>query len=275
LAATKRRSKKNRGTRNSKRGRKVVRSFARATPRSFIAASEPLTVPTKWVKFIFAIFLLPICGVLTQTFFTVFARATVTQRLWAGEEFWFFSLGAVLWLIAFFGLPRPILIYVFGHELTHALWVWLMGGRVSRFRVGPDGGHVVTTKANFWIALAPYFFPIYSILTIAIYGALSVFLNMQPYGRLLYAVIGATWAFHFTFTCWMIPKNQTDLTDQGTFFSLVVIYLMNLFLLSVMLILASRQITFESFGADLLTNLGSFVTWIMELFAQLRVTIGV
>ncbi len=94
-------------------------------------------MPTKWVKFIFAIFLLPICGVLTQTFFTAFARATVTQRLWAGEEFWFFSLGAVLWLIAFFGLPRPILIYVFGHELTHALWVWLMGGRVSRFRVGP------------------------------------------------------------------------------------------------------------------------------------------
>ena len=27
-----------------------------------------------------------------------------------------------------------------------------MGGRVSRFRVGRDGGHVVTNKANFWIA---------------------------------------------------------------------------------------------------------------------------
>jgi hypothetical protein len=274
--ATKRTPKKeNRGTRSSKRGGKVVRSVARTTSRSFIAESEPLTVPTKWVKFIFAVFLLPMCGVLTQTFFTAFARATVTQRLWAGEEFWFFSLGAVLWLIAFFGLPRPILIYVLGHEVTHALWVWLMGGRVSQFRVGPDGGHVVTSKANFWIALAPYFFPIYSILTIAIYGGLSFFLNVQPYGRLLYAVIGATWAFHLTFTCWMIPKNQTDLTDQGTFFSLVVIYLMNLLLLSVMLILASRQITFESFGADLLTNLGSFVTWIMELFAQLRVKIGV
>jgi hypothetical protein len=273
--ATKRKSKKNGVTRNSKRGRKIVRSVARTTSRDFIAAPEPLTVPTRWVKFVFAIFLLPICGVLTQTFFTAFARATVTQRLWAGEEFWFFSLGAVLWLIAFFGLPRPILIYVFGHELTHVLWVWLMGGRVSRFRVGPDGGHVVTTKANFWIALAPYFFPIYSILTIAIYGSLSFFLNMQPYGRLLYAVIGVTWAFHFTFTCWMIPKNQTDLTDQGTFFSLVVIYLMNLLLLSVMLILASGQITFKSFGADLLTNLGNFTQWMMDLIAQLRVTIGV
>jgi hypothetical protein len=247
------------------RGRKVIRSVARASSRSFVASSEALTVPTRWVKFIFAVFLLPICSVLTQTFFTAFSRATVTQRLWAGEEFWFFSLGIVLWLIAFFGLPRPILIYVFGHELTHVLWVWLMGGRVSRFHVTRDGGHVVTSKANFWIALAPYFFPIYSILVISIYGLLSLFLNMQPYGQVLYAVIGATWAFHFTFTCWMIPKNQTDLSDQGTFFSLVVIYLMNLLLLSVMLILASPQITFSSFGADLLANLGNFAQWIVNV----------
>jgi len=189
------------------------------------------------------------------------------HRLWAGEEFWFFSLGAVLWLIAFLGLPRPIVLYVFGHELTHALWVLLMGGHVSRFRVGREGGHVVTNRNNFWIALAPYFFPLYSILAIAIYGALSLFLNMQPYGRLLYAIIGATWAFHLTFTCWMIPKNQTDLSDQGTLFSLVVIYLMNLLLLSVMLILASPQISFVAFGVDLLTNLSHFAQWVVE-FSQ-------
>ena len=267
LAATKRRSTTTLGRRKSNRGGKIVRNVARAT-RS-IAAPDPLMVPTRWVKFIFAIFLLPACAILSETFFTVFARATVTQRLWAAEEFWFFSLGAVLWLIAFLGLPRPIVLYVFGHELTHALWVLLMGGRVSRFRVGCDGGHVVTNKNNFWIALAPYFFPLYSILAIAAYGLLSLFVNVQPYGRLLYAVIGATWAFHFSFTCWMIPKNQTDLSDQGTFFSLVVIYLMNLLLLSVMLILASPQITFAGFGTDLLTNLSNFSQWIADLFESL------
>ena len=48
-----------------------------------------------------------------------------------------------------------------------------------------------------------------------------------------------------------------------------------LLLLSVMLILVSQQITFESFGTDLLTNLGNFTQWMMELVAQLRVTIGV
>lgn len=216
-------------------------------------------VPTRWVKFVVALFLLPLCAVLTQTFFTVFTRATVSQQLWAAEEFWFFSLGGVLWLIAFFGLPRPLLVYVFGHELTHAVWVWLMGGRVSQFRVGRHGGHIITDRNNFWIALAPYFFPLYSILAIGVFGLLSVVTDVHGYGRLLYAVIGATWAFHFTFTCWMIPKSQTDLTDHGTFFSIVVIYLMNLLLLSAMLVIASGPITFASFGAELVENVDTFL----------------
>ena len=219
-------------------------------------------VPTRWVKLVVAIFLLPLCALLTQTFFTVFTRAAVTQRLWAAEEFWFFSLGAVLWLIAFFGLPRPLLMYVFGHELTHALWVFLMGGRVSQFRVGREGGHVVTNKNNFWISLAPYFFPIYSIIALGLYGLTSLFMDVQPYGRFLYAIIGMTWAFHFTFTCWMIPKSQTDLIQNGSFFSLVLIYLMNLILLSALLIIASPQITFASFGMEVGENVNRALGWL-------------
>jgi hypothetical protein len=263
LAAKKRKTTLHHGRRRPARRKKVAASAVPATPRNF--SGDRWMIPTRWVKFVIALFLLPLCAVLTQTFFTVFARATVTQRLWAGEEFWFFSLGAVLWLIAFFGLPRPMLVYVFGHELTHAVWVLLMGGRVSRFRVGRDGGHIVTDRNNFWIALAPYFFPLYSLIVIGTYGALSLFFNVQPYGRLLYGLIGATWSFHFTFTCWMIPKKQTDLTDQGTFFSLVVIYLMNLLLLSVMLVLASSQITFADLGKDFVVNADKFVRWLTTL----------
>jgi hypothetical protein len=222
----------------------------------------PLTVPTRWVKNIIAVFLLPWCAILTQTFFTAFARATIHQRLWAGAEFWFFSLGVILWLIAFAGLPRPVIVYVFGHEVTHVLWVWLMGGRVSKFRVSGEGGHIVTNRTNFLIALAPYFFPLYSLLAILVYGIASLFVNVAPYGQLLYAILGITWAFHLTFTCWMIPKNQTDLSDHGTFFSLVFIYLMNLVLLSVLLVIASPQITFASFGENLVANLRSFSEWI-------------
>lgn len=254
--------------RTSTRRRVKVMPFVVPTRHS-AAESPQLMVPTKWVKFIFALFLLPLCAVLSQTFFTSFARATVAERLWAGEEFWFFSLGVLLWLIAFFGLPRPIVLYVFGHELTHAVWVWLMGGRVSHFRVGRDGGHILTDKNNFLIALAPYFFPIYSILVLGLYGGLSLFVNVQPYGRLLYALVGVTWAFHFTFTCWMIPKNQSDLRDNGTIFSLVVIYLMNLLLLGVMLIVASPNITFISFGNDMVRNIANFSHEVVALCDRL------
>ena len=224
-----------------------------------------MVVPTKLVKTVVAILLIPLCAILTQTFFSVFARATITQRLWAAEEFWFFSLGAVLWLIAFFGLPRPLLVYVFGHELTHAVWVLLMGGRVSEFSVRRDGGHVVTNRNNFWISLAPYFFPIYSIIALALYGVASLFMDVPPFGRLLYAIVDAIWSFHFTFTCWMIPNSQTYLTNNGSFFSMVLIYLMNLLLLSAMLIIASPQITFTDFGMEVGENTNAALSWITAL----------
>jgi hypothetical protein len=134
----------------------------------------------------------------------------------------------------------------------------MMGGRVSRFQVSRAGGHILTDKNNFLIALAPYFFPLYSILVLALYGGLSLFFNLQAYGRLLYALVGVTWAFHLSFTCWMIPKNQSDLSDNGTFFSLVVIYLINLILLSAMLITAAPRITFASFGHEVVRNLANF-----------------
>ena len=121
----------------------------------------------------------------------------------------------------------------------------------------------MTNRSNFWIALAPYFFPLYSILVIALYGGLSLFMDVRPYGKLLYALIGVTWAFHFTFTCWMIPKNQTDLTDHGTFFSLVIIYLMNLTLLIVLLVVAARQVTFLALANDFIVNTSNFAQWIV------------
>jgi positive regulator of sigma E activity len=141
-----------------------------------------------------------------------------------------------------------------------------MGGRVSDFRVGRDGGHIITDKNNFWSALTPYFFPLYSIIVIGIYGAASLFMDVQPFGRLLYALIGATWAFHLTFTCWMIPKSQSDLSDHGTFFSLVIIYLMNLLLLSVMLVVASGPITFANFAAEIGENVARVCGWLNMLF---------
>ena len=227
----------------NKRKPRSSRFDVSGTPPAARCSAFDFPIPVRWVNTLIGIFLLPVAFIWTQTFFTVFSH--LPMRLghgpfWLTDEFWFFSMGVVMWVIVFFGASRPLLIYVFGHELTHALWVWLMGGRVSEFSVSRDGGHIVTNKHNVWIALAPYFFPLYSMLVIVIYGIAGMFWDLTPdvYHRLLYALIGATWAFHTTFTLWMIPKGQTDLTYHGTFFSLTVIYLMNLLVLTIFLMVA-------------------------------------
>lgn len=244
--------------------RKVRKLFAAGA--SLSQAPYQIHIPTWWLNTIIGVFLLPVAGILTQSFFTCLSRITLEHAFWATEEFWFFSLGAILWTIIFFFLPRPVVLYVFGHELTHALWVWAMGGRVSKFKVGRDGGHIVTDTHNFWIALAPYFFPLYSVLLLGLYGGLSFFYDLQPYGQVLFTLLGLTWAFHVSFTVWMIPKGQSDLSYHGTFFSLVVIYILNFIVLSVLLISASPHVTWISFVEQLLDDAGTFSQWCIELF---------
>ena len=255
--------------------RQTKRKNQRANGRLLLgitrATSEVWTIPTRWLNTVVAIFLLPVAYLLTQTFFGSFSRAAIDNAFWATEEFFFFCLGAALWLIAFcgglwiWGEPRPLRVYVFGHELTHAIWVWFMGGRVSQFQVAREGGQITTDTHNFWIALAPYFYPLYSVAVIAGFGAVSIFYDLGNFVWLLFGLIGLTWSFHMSFTLWMIPKGQSDLAYHGTFFSLVVIYLINLVLLSALLIIAAPEISWAEFGTELQRNAEELAAWAWHL----------
>ena len=70
------------------------------------------------------------------------------------------------------------------------------GGRLKKFRVTADGGHVVVTKTNFMIALAPYFFPFYAVLVVGAFVAARLFWNWQPYTVWFHLLLGAAYAFH-------------------------------------------------------------------------------
>lgn len=222
-------------------------------------------IPKRWVKFIVGWFLLLPTGILTQTFFEVFVRTARNNNLWAMEEFWFFSLGVLIWLIIFLGLPRPLRLYVFGHELTHVVWVWLMGGNVFKFKVRKDGGYILADRVNTWIALAPYFFPIYSLIVVIGYGLAGFFWDLSHLRQLVFALIGGTWGFHFTFTCWAIWKGQQDLVYGGIFFSLIIIYLANLLLLVGMLVMASPNVSAWDFAQDFFHNMDACVRSVSTL----------
>ena len=223
------------------------------------AASQ--SVPKSWVKFVVGLFLLPLAWVLTKTFLQAFTTS-LHHGLLATQSFGCFAAGAVLFGILYLIVPQKVLMipYVLGHEVTHALWVWIFGGKVAdHFHVSLKGGHVLTDRVNTWIILAPYFFPIYSVLIVTLYGAASLAADLSTYRWLLFLLIGVTLAFHLVFTCLLIIKGQPDLHYGGSFFSLMVIYLINLLVIIGLLLATSRIVTLQIFGRLLIRNASDFV----------------
>lgn len=177
----------------------------------------------KWLKVFVAIVLAPVCvGGAT-------ALWRVLQASGAADTFWVaFLAGAACWLVIYLLLPKPMWVYVFGHELTHAIWTWLMGGRVKKFKASATGGHVVVTRNNFLIALAPYFFPLYAVLVGLVFWAGDWVWDWRDYRVWFHLLLGAAYAFHVTLTWHILKSHQSDIADQGYLFSAVVIFLGNL-----------------------------------------------
>ncbi len=176
----------------------------------------------KWAKFIIALALLPVCGGAARALWMVLRAGYGADTVWVP-----LLAGAACWVVIFLLLPKPMWLYVFGHELTHALWTWLFGGQVKRLRVTSAGGHVVITKTNFLIALAPYFFPFYAIVVILLFAVGHWIWNWHGYLVYFHLVVGAAYAFHVTLTGHALQTQQTDITSQGWLFSAVVIFLGN------------------------------------------------
>lgn len=170
--------------------------------------------------------------------------------------------GAGGWLGIYILLPKPMWVYVVGHELTHAVWTWAMGGRVKKFKVSSKGGHVVVTKSNFLIALAPYFFPLYAVLVVAGFVCGRLLWNWHGYEGCFFVLLGAAYAFHVTLTWHILKSSQTDITEQGYLFSTVVIFLGNVSLLLLAIPLLSQK-------AGVLTALGWWASATEEVFRRL------
>lgn len=147
--------------------------------------------------------------------------------------------GFALWLLVYFALPRPVRSYILAHELTHALWASAMGAKVTDLKIGSESGSVTLSKSNFLITLAPYFFPLYTVLVIVAYYALSLFFAVEDYVLAWLALVGFSWGFHFTFTITTLLQHQSDIHSCGRIFSFSVIYALNLLGIAIWIVMVS------------------------------------
>jgi hypothetical protein len=161
------------------------------------------------------------------------------------EYYFFYGIGAYVVLhIVFF---KPTYIYVLGHESLHVLATWVCGGKVTSFKVSSSGGSVETTKSNFFVALAPYLFPFYTIVMSIIFGVLSFFVDVSAFISLFIFLLGTTLTFHLIMTIEMIKKKQQDIAETGYIFSINLIFICNLIIFGFILSLLFRDVNFVDF----------------------------
>ena len=191
---------------------------------------------------IIGILLLPVCAGTAQAVWLALSQIGGVERVWLPM-----LAGAACWIVVFLLLPKPMWVYIFGHELTHAVWTWLFGGSVRGFKAGSEGGHVVSTKSNFLIVLAPYFFPVYAALLTLVFVVCTLFGAWHPaYVPWFHLLLGAAYAFHLTFTWHILRTRQTDITSQGYIFSAAVIFLGNALVLLIGVPLLARHSLVEA-----------------------------
>jgi hypothetical protein len=198
-------------------------------------------------------------------FLWALAAAVITVAYQPLIPYWFAG-GFLLYIVVHALYRRPILSYVVGHELTHALFAVLFGGSVKAFHASERGGRVHLTKSNMLITLAPYFFPLYTFAAVIAYwlARAAGARLLEPWFVLL---AGASFSFHIILTFIFLQTAQDDIREHGAFFSYPLIVLFNT-LLSALLVrlLLARDMSFLTYlGDGIMKSVGIIVLGIRKL----------
>lgn len=165
----------------------------------------------RFARLIAAVLCFPFVWSLCRTFYDSFFLASGTSKGWFPSDAVALFLGMSAFLLVRMIASDPVRLYVLGHELTHALWGLAFGARVSRLKVGAKGGSVQLTKSNVWITLAPYFFPFWTMLVVALALAVRGVMHFTHPGAPL--PMPWAWTFMVGFTLVPAPVLHDTLAD--------------------------------------------------------------
>lgn len=209
----------------------------------------------KITKFALGVLLIPFCIGFTMQIISAMVSVIYRQNVP-----YYFLLGTAAYLAIHTIFKKPILTYVFGHELTHAFFAVLFGGSVKSFHASDRGGRVTITKSNFIITLAPYFFPLYTFCALILYWASTAARIRGSEGWLIF-FSGITYAFHLVLTFAFLRTDQDDIREHGVLFSYLLVYLFNIFFLALLIrVLLAENMDFLKFMKNGIMNSVSMIS---------------
>ncbi len=181
----------------------------------------------RFLLFLVGVALVPaICAAALAVYDLFPALLTSTMPFLAPEPLAFVA-GYALWTVLFLFLPPAIKMYVWGHELTHALWGLMTGSKVGKIKVSDKGGYVNLTNPGIFTTLAPYFVPFYLVVILLVRLVAGLVCDMEPYALWWLGLFGMAYGFHVTYTIRSLTEHQPDIREFGHVISYVLIILIN------------------------------------------------
>lgn len=206
----------------------------------------------KFIRNIFTVFFIPAILAIGYTFFKTF----LTFAANSGDKFVMFWIGVLVYIVFQVIFYKPMRLYVFEHELSHAIAGILSGAKIKKFKVGKHSGSVVLNKDNICITLTPYVFPLYSIIIIGAYFLGGCFFDIRPLHNYFLFFIGMSSAFHIALTIYVLTIEQQDLRVYGVFFSYAVIFFVNFIVFTFILALVFfSEINIKAIFMEYLKNI--------------------
>ncbi len=212
------------------------------------------------IKFVIGILAIPVAIGTTQAFYRniiLIGELASSLNLFV----WGIASYAVLHLLFY----KPTFLYVLGHEAVHAGTSWIMGGKIKSFKVSKEGGAVTTDKTNVVVELSPYFVPIYAIAVAVIYFVVASSYNIN--GSVFVFLIGFALAFHIITTIEVMKIRQPDIVKSGYVFSIILVYVLNIVVISLIFSLLFPAFKAKSFFVDAWRSSGHmYVSIVRQLF---------
>jgi hypothetical protein len=114
---------------------------------------------------------------------------------------------------------------------------YICGGKVKKVKIGTSYGSVNVNKVNTFIALSPYFVPLYTIIVTLLWAILKYIIKINLSIEILSFFIGFTIMFHLLLTIYAIYIGQQDFKISGWLFSIIIIFIINCLILIFLFIL--------------------------------------
>ena len=143
--------------------------------------------------------------------------------------------GILLYSFFHFFVYQPVALYVMSHEFTHAVFALFSGYRVKKIKISTKGGYVEMSESNFLIDLAPYFFPLYTIVFTAVFYGLDKLFQLDKYYWLFFIGFGILISFHVLSNWDVLKIEQPDMNSVGKVFGIIFVLIVNLLIINILL----------------------------------------